>query len=90
MSVTTVRLPEEVEQHLEALATRLHRSKSWVINQALTEYMERRELEQERWQQTLTAMESAAQGKVVAGDEVHRWLKSWGTDHEHTPPGSNQ
>lgn len=82
MSVTTVRLQAEVEQHLEAIASRLQRSKGWVINQALLEYIEKQQLEQERWKQTLEAMESAAQGKVVDASEVHRWLDSWGTDNE--------
>jgi len=50
MSVTTVRLQAEVEQHLEAIASRLHRSKGWVINQALSEYIEKQQLEQERWE----------------------------------------
>ncbi|MFN2382451.1 MAG: CopG family ribbon-helix-helix protein [Guyparkeria sp.] len=86
MSVTTVRLQAEVEQHLEAIATKLHRSKSWVINQALSEYIEKQHLEQERWQQTLEAMESAAQGKVVDASEVHEWLKSWGTQNERDAP----
>jgi len=88
MSVTTVRLQAEVEQHLEAIANRLHRSKGWVINQALSEYIEKQQLEQERWQQTLEAMESAAQGKVVDGNEVHEWLKSWGTEDERDAPRS--
>ena len=70
MSVTTVRLQAEVEQHLEAIASRLHRSKGWVINQALSEYIEKQRLEQARWQQTLEAMESAAQGKVVDAVEA--------------------
>ena len=48
MSVTTVRLQAEVEQRLEAIASRLHRSKSWVINQALSEYIEKQQLEQEQ------------------------------------------
>ena len=48
MSVTTVRLQAEVEQNLEAIAGRLHRSKGWVINQALLEYIEKQQLEQER------------------------------------------
>ena len=65
MSVTTVRLQAEVEQHLEAIAGRLYRSKDWVINQALSEYIEKQQREQERWQQTLEAMESAAHGEVV-------------------------
>lgn len=86
MSVTTVRLKTEVEKHLEAIANRLHRSKGWVINQALSEYIEKQQLEQARWQQTLEAMESAAQGKVVDATDVHNWLNSWGTENELDAP----
>ncbi|WP_417560488.1 CopG family ribbon-helix-helix protein [Marinomonas sp.] len=86
MSVTTVRLQDDTEQRLERIANKLQRSKGWVINQALVEYLEKQQLEQERWQQTLEAMESAAQGKVVAGEEVHEWLNSWGTDNEQDAP----
>ncbi|NLZ80111.1 MAG: ribbon-helix-helix protein, CopG family, partial [Gammaproteobacteria bacterium] len=49
MSVTTVRLQSGVEQHLDAIATKLQRSRGWVINQALSEYIARQQLEQERW-----------------------------------------
>ncbi|MCC5797210.1 MAG: CopG family ribbon-helix-helix protein [Methylophaga sp.] len=90
MSVTTVRLQAEVEKHLEVIANRLHRSKGWVINQALSEYIEKQQLEQARWQQTLEAMESAAQGKVVDANEVHNWLNSWGTENELDTPGSEK
>ncbi len=90
MSVTTVRLQAEVEQQLEAIAGRLHRSKGWVINQALSEYIQRQQLEQERWNQTLEAMESAAQGKLVDASEVHSWLNSWGTEDEKDAPGSDK
>ncbi|MCK9506368.1 MAG: ribbon-helix-helix protein, CopG family [Porticoccaceae bacterium] len=86
MSVTTVRLQAEVEQQLEATARRLQRSKAWVINQALSEYLEKQQLEQQRWHQTLEAMESAAQGKVVDASKVHTWLKSWGTENEQEAP----
>lgn len=90
MSVTTVRFQAEVEQQLEAIASRLQRSKGWVINQALSEYIEKQQLEQDRWQQTLDAMESAAQGKVVDASEVHSWLNSWGTEHEQDAPSSGK
>ena len=90
MSVTTVRLQAELEQHLDAIANRLQRSKGWVINQALSEYIEKQQLEQERWKQTLQAMESAAQGKVVDANEVHDWLQSWGTENEHNAPRSSE
>lgn len=89
MSVTTVRLQADVEQGLDAIASRLHRSKGWVINQALSEYIEKQQLEQERWKQTLEAMESAAQGNVIEASEVHDWLNSWGTENEKDAPGSS-
>ncbi|MDP3518149.1 MAG: ribbon-helix-helix protein, CopG family [Pseudohongiella sp.] len=90
MSVTTVRLPPDVEQHLEAIAGRLHRSKGWVINQALSEYIEKQQREQERWQQTLEAMESAAQGRVVDAGVVHDWMISWGAENEQDAPRSGK
>lgn len=90
MSVTTVRLREDVEQRLDEIARRLQRSKGWVINQALSEYMARQQLEQERWKQTLEAMESAAQGKVVDASEVHDWLNSWGAEDEQEAPRSDK
>lgn len=90
MSVTTVRLQPDVEQHLEAIAGRLHRSKGWVINQALSEYIEKHQREQERWQQTLEAMESATQGKVVDAGAVHDWINSWGTENERDAPRSDK
>ncbi len=90
MSVTTVRLQTEVEHHLETIAGRLNRSKGWVINQALSEYIEKQQREQERWQQTLEAMESAAQGKLVDASDAHDWLRSWGTDSEQEAPRSGK
>ena len=88
MSVTTVRLQAEIERHLDAIANRLHRSKGWVINQALAEYIEKQQCEQERWRQTLDAMESATRGNVVDGEKVHEWLESWGTENEQEAPGA--
>ena len=48
MSVTTVRLQPEVEESLLAIADKLHRTKSWLINQALREFIQRQEQEQMR------------------------------------------
>lgn len=86
MTVTTVRLQPEVESGLEAMAEKLHRSKNWLVNQAIREFVARQELEQARWNDTLAAMESVAKGKVASGDDVHAWLESWGTPDELPPP----
>jgi len=90
MGVTSIRLQPEVESDLEAMAGKLHRSKNWLINEAIREYVARQALEQARWKATLGAIESVAQGKVVPGDSVHAWLRSWGQPDELPPPGAAQ
>ena len=86
MTVTTVRLQPEVETGLETMVDKLHRSKNWLINQAIREFVARQEMEQSRWKETLAAMESVAHGKVVSGKDVHAWLESWGSAKELPPP----
>ena len=86
MSVTSVRLQTELELPLDELAGKLSRSKNWIINQAIKDYIEAQTLEETRWQETLQALESVRQGKVVDGDTVHEWMKSWGTDSELDVP----
>ena len=90
MSVTTFRLRSDIEQDLEAAACELDRSKSWLINEAIKEYIQRRKLEDVRWQETWRAMESVATGSVVSGEAVHAWLKSWGHPKETTPPKAGE
>jgi predicted transcriptional regulator len=90
MSVTTVRLQPNIEVGLDAMTLKLQRSKSWLINQALKEFIERQELEQQRWNDTLQALESVTKGALVAGDDVHDWLRSWGTKHELSPPKASR
>lgn len=90
MSVTTVRLQADIEERLEAMAGKLHRSKSWLINQALREFIDNQTTEQTRWAETLQAMDSVSRGEVVSGDAVHEWLRSWGTSHELPMPKPGQ
>lgn len=79
MSVTSVRLQPDVERELEKAADRQRRSKSWLINQALREYMQRQMDEEERWRQTVVALDDVASGRVLPAETVHAWLKGWGT-----------
>lgn len=90
MDVISIRLQPEVESSLEAMAGKLHRRKNWLINEAIREYVARQELEQARWKETLGAIESVAQGNAVAGESVHAWLRSWGSDDELSPPGAGR
>ena len=86
MSVTSIRLQDDLEAPLAELAERSHRSKNWIINQALKEYLENKELAEQRWLETIPALESVRDGKSVPAESVEAWLSSWGTEDEGPLP----
>jgi len=86
MGVTSVRLNSDIEAPLENLAQRLDRSKNYLINQAIKEFVARQAMEDSRWEDTLKALESMKEGKLIDGSEVVSWLRTWGTDSESSPP----
>jgi len=86
MGVTSVRLHPEIENPLKKLATRLDRSKNYLINQAIKEFLARKSLEDKKWDETLEALDSVKSNRVVAEQDVNEWLDSWGKDNEIQPP----
>ena len=86
MSVTSVRLNADIEAPLESLASKLQRSKNYLINQAIRDLIARESMEDIRWQETLEALESVKSGDVVEADVVHEWLNSWGKPDELLAP----
>ena len=88
MGVTSVRLSNDVEAPLEQLVQKLDRSKNYIINLAIKEFVARQSMEDARWADTLKALESVKSGKIVDEDDVTQWLKSWGSKGEKAPPSS--
>ena len=88
MSVTSVRIKSEIEKPLELLATKLDRSKNYLINLALKEFLQRQAAEDIQWLETLDALESVKAGKGVSETQVHSWLESWGTKEEKSAPST--
>ena len=86
MAMTSVRMNDELMSRLEETASGLQRSKSWVINSAVKEFVEREEKKAQRLEETLEALADLEAGRVIDGDEVNRWIESWGTDDELEPP----
>jgi len=86
MGVTSVRLQPEIENPLEQLATKLDRSKNYLINQAIKEFIARKLLDDKKWGETLEALESIKSNNVVDEQEVSEWLDSWGKSNEKKPP----
>ena len=86
MGVTSVRLKAEIENPLEALSKKLDRSKNYLINQAIEEFLERNTLEEQRWAETIEAIDSVKSGKTIDEEKVNEWLDSWGSENELKPP----
>ena len=86
MSITSVRIPDDIEKPLESLSKKLDRSKSYLINQAIKEFIARQSLEDSRWQDTLEALESIKAGKAIDEEDVNAWLNSWGTNDRKSAP----
>lgn len=86
MGVTSIRLSEDVEVPLEQLAKKLDRSKNYLVNQAIKEFVLRQSMEEIRWADTLEALESVKAGRLVDSKEVSEWLKSWGSDSPKSSP----
>lgn len=86
MSITSIRLADNIDKPLESLANKLDRSKNYLINQAIKEFLARQSLEESRWFDTLEALESIQSGKSLDEADVNIWLNSWGTGDRKEPP----
>ncbi|MBS1270723.1 MAG: hypothetical protein MAG794_01689 [Gammaproteobacteria bacterium] len=86
MGVTSIRLNSAIETPLENLSRKLDRSKNYLINQAIKEFIARQVMEDSRWVDTLEALNSVKSGKSVSEEDVSAWLKSWGSSDEKAPP----
>ena len=86
MSITSVRLNEELEKPLEVLTKKLDRTKSYLINQAVKEFIARQSVDDARWQETLGAIESVNRGELIDETEVNAWLNSWGKEQLQAAP----
>ena len=86
MSITSVRIKEELNESLKELAEKKQRSKSWIINEAVAEYILKDNAESQKWIETLEGLEDIKNGRIVDGEEVLAWIESWGTENELDMP----
>ena len=86
MSTTSFRLDDDIEKKLEVTADRLQRTKGWIINDALRQYIMREEQKQRKLEQTEDAIADIEASRIVCGEEVMKWLETWGTQNEAQAP----
>jgi RHH-type transcriptional regulator, rel operon repressor / antitoxin RelB len=82
-AVLTVRLSAEIEARLDRLARTTSVSKSKLAADAIVAYLDEQERQLEKIREGLA---DAKAGRVVAHEDVARWLDSWGTEEELPPP----
>jgi predicted transcriptional regulator len=70
--VVTAHIPNDLAEQIDRLATRLDRSKGWIVKQALTSWVA---LEAKRHQLTLEGLADVDAGRIVD----HASIDSWAT-----------
>lgn len=71
--VVTAKLPDDLVQEMDEVADRMDRSKSWIVRQAVAEWLAE---EQRRYDLTLEAMKSVAAGKSYSQEEVEKHFEA--------------
>lgn len=69
--VITSHIPIGLAEQVDALATRLDRSKGWVVKQALADFLA---LEEQRHQMTLEALADVDAGRVIQHADMEQWF----------------
>jgi len=82
-----VRLDEQLENRLSALAAKTKRSKSFLAKEALTRYVEEEERKERENALTVARWEEYQEtGEAVSNEAMMDWLESWGTEQETVCP----
>jgi predicted transcriptional regulator len=83
--VLTAHVPLALAEKVEAMASRLERSRGWVMKQALAAWVDQ---EEERHRMTLEALEDVDAGRVIDHRAVQAWADSLGADKPPPPPSA--
>ena len=83
--VLTAHVPLGLAEKVEAMASRLERSRGWVVKQALAAWVEQ---EEERHRMTLEALDDVDAGRVIDHQAVRAWADRLGTDAPLPPPSA--
>ncbi len=77
------RLSPETRRQLESEAKALHRPVSRLATQAIEQFLDARTA---RRRMLEAAVDEADKGVFISEEAMDRWVASWGTDNELSPP----
>lgn len=81
--VLTAHVPLPLADKVDQMASRLERSRTWVIKQALSAWIEQ---EEERDRLTMAALEDVDAGRVIDHQAVQAWAESLSTSQPLSVP----
>jgi predicted transcriptional regulator len=87
MRVLTTRLPLSLAQKVDEISQRLDRSKGWILQQALMDWISR---EEERTRLTLEGLADVDADRTIDESAVRSWVDSLDTDHPSPPPSPSE
>jgi predicted transcriptional regulator len=67
--VVTAKLPDDLASEMDEVAERIDRSKSWIVRQAVAEWLAE---ERRRYELTLEAMKSVDEGRSYTQEEIEK------------------
>lgn len=73
----TAHVPVELADRIDEIATRLERSKNWIVRQALADWLDQ---EEERDRLTREALADVDAGHAIDHQAVREWAESLSTD----------
>ncbi|MDE2141987.1 MAG: ribbon-helix-helix protein, CopG family [Elusimicrobia bacterium] len=74
--VLTAHVPAELAKKVDLAASRLERSRGWIVQKALLDWLSHEEI---RRQLTLEGLADVDAGRVVDHESVRSWAESLGT-----------
>jgi predicted transcriptional regulator len=81
--VLTAHVARPLAEKVDQMASRLERSRGWIVKQALTAWIEQ---EEERDRLTREALADVDAGRVIDHQAVQAWAESLGTDRPLPAP----
>ena len=81
--VMTAHIPLDLAAKVDAAASRIERSRGWVVKQALAAWVD---LEEERHRMTLEALAEVDAGRGIPHEAIMAWVDSLSTDSPLPPP----
>jgi RHH-type rel operon transcriptional repressor/antitoxin RelB len=86
MSTTlTIRLDDKTKERLDRLAKATARSKSYLVSNAIKEFIEINEWQIQEIKKALRKADRP-DAKFIQHEEVESWLSTWGSDKEKDSP----